>query len=170
MKVIETKRLILRQLTLNDVDNLLLIFEDPIAMRFYPGTKTREEAIQWIEKAQKNFAEKRQGFFACELKETGEFVGICGVLIQPQVDGQDENKVGYLFVRKQWGKGYATEAARACLDYGFHTLGFSRLVSIIDPGNTASIRVAEKNGLKKEKEVTYKGRRADLYVLNKLCL
>nr|NGX51438.1 hypothetical protein [Chlamydiota bacterium] len=156
MKILETKRLILRLLTAKDVDNLLLIFEDPIAMHYYHTLKGRTDATQWIEYAQKNFAERRQGFFACELKENEEFVGICGVLIRTEL-GEDENEIGYLFVRKHWGKGYATEAARACIDYGFNTLGYTRLISIIDPKNSASVRVAEKNGLKREKEVIFKG-------------
>ena len=166
MKKLKTNRLILRLLTPNDVGNLLLIFEDPVAMQFYPGIKTKEEAMQWIKKAQRNFADKSIGFFACEMKETGEFIGICGILFQPNIDGQDEYEIAYLFVRNHWGKGLATEAARACRDYGFKTLGLTRLVSLIDPNNHASIRVAEKNGLKKEKEVPYKGRLATLYSIH----
>ncbi len=136
-------------------------------MHFYERTKTIEEANQWISKAEALYQEKKMGFFACELKETGEFVGICGLLEQKNVEGKDEIEVGYLFVRDHWGKGYATEAARACMEYGFHKMGCNRIISLIDPENSASIRVAEKNGLVKEKVTIFKGRTACIYVKNK---
>lgn len=136
-------------------------------MHFYERTKTVEEANQWVSKAEAFYREKRIGFFVCELKETGEFVGICGLLEQKDVEGKDEVEVGYLFVRDHWGKGYATEAARACMEYGFHKLDCDRIVSLIDPENTPSIRVAEKNGLVKEKVTIFKGCTACIYVKNK---
>lgn len=163
MKILETPRLILRTLTMDDIDNILLIFEDPIAMTFYHGTKSKQEAIQWVEKANRHFESMRQGFFAIELKSTGKFLGISGILFQEGVDGEDLNEIGYLIVRKHWGKGYATEAAKALMDYGFNTLKHKKLFSIIDPKNTASIRVAEKNGFTYEKDIVYKGRHASLY-------
>lgn len=160
---LETKRLILSPLSFKDIAHSLLIFKDPVAMHFYQGALTRKQAFEWIAKSQKQFIKLRQGFFVCKLKETGEFVGICGVLNRPEVDGLNENEIAYLFVQKHWRKGYAIEAARRCKEYGFDTLGFIRLVSLIDPRNRDSIRVAEKNGLKREKEVIYKGRLAMLY-------
>jgi [ribosomal protein S5]-alanine N-acetyltransferase len=135
-------------------------------MHFYERTKTIEEANQWVSKAEALYQEKRIGFFVCELKETGEFVGICGLLEQKDVDGKNEIEVGYLFVRDHWGKGYATEAALACMEYGFHKLGYDRIISLIDPKNTASIRVAEKNELVKEKVTIFKGHTACIYVKN----
>ena len=75
--------------------------------------------------------------------------------------------MGYLFVRKHWGKGYATEAAWACMEYGFLELGHDRIISLIDPENNASIRVADKNGLVRETVTTFKGRTACIYVKNK---
>ena len=68
-------------------------------MHFYERTKTIEEANQWVSKAEELYQEKRIGFFVCELMETGEFVGICGLLEQKDVDGKDEIEVGYLFVK-----------------------------------------------------------------------
>lgn len=163
MKILETPRLTLRRLTMDDVDNLLLIFEDPIAMTFYHGTKSKQDAIQWVEKANRQFESMRQGFFAIELKSSGEFLGISGILFQEEIDGKDLNEIGYLYARKHWGKGYATEAVKALLDYGFNTLGHKTLFTIIDPKNAVSIRVAEKNGFSYEKAIIYKGRDASLY-------
>lgn len=143
------------------------IFSDPVAMHFYERTKKFEEAIQWVSKAEAFYQDKKIGFFVCELKETGEFVGICGLLEQKGVEGKDEIEVGYLFVRDHWGKGYATEAARACMEYGFHELEYGRIISLIDPENSASICVAEKNGLVRETVTTFKGRTVCVYVKNK---
>ena len=165
MQNLETKRMKLRPLLKSDADNLLKIFNDPIAMEFYHGTKSREDAIEWIEKSQKQYKKQQIGFLACELKETCEFVGICGLLPQLSINERDEIEVGYLFVRDFWGCGLATEAARACMDYGFQKKGFKRIISLIDPNNHKSIRMAERNGLKNEGKTLYKGRKALLYVL-----
>lgn len=163
MLKIETKRLLLRPLSKGDENNLMKIFSDPIAMEFYLGTKSEAEAVEWVAKAEENHRKMKIGFFACFLKTSGEFLGICGLLPQYPVDGRNEIEVGYLFVRKYWGQGYATEAARACMDYGFHTLGLSKIISLIDPKNEKSINVAKRNGLKLEGETLYKGRKALIF-------
>ena len=163
MQSLETKRMRLRPLLKSDVANLMKIFSDPVAMEFYLGTKDEAEANAWIERSQKRYEEMGIGFLACELKETGEFLGICGLLLQPGINGRDEIEVGYLFVRKFWGQGFATEAARACMDYGFHEKGYTRIISLIDPNNQKSIRVAERNGLKREGKTIFKGREAAIY-------
>jgi ribosomal-protein-alanine N-acetyltransferase len=85
------------------------------------------------------------------LKETGELIGDCG-LVNQTIDGTIEVEIGYHINKKYWAKGFASEAARACKEYGFHHLGFKKLISIIDPRNIASIRVVEKIGFSKEKE------------------
>lgn len=155
----------LRPLLKSDTANLMKIFSDPIAMEFYLRTKDETEASAWIERSQRLYEEMGIGFLACELKKTSEFLGICGLLLQLSVNGRDEIEVGYLFVRKFWGQGLATEAARACMDYGFHTKRCERIISLIDPNNQQSIRVAEKNGLKKESKTVYKGQNALIYSL-----
>jgi len=121
------------------------------------------EAKEWVAKTQKTYATRKIGFFACELKETGEFVGICGLLFQSPINGRDEIEIGYLFIRKYWGQGLATEAAHGCMEYGFHVRGFDRIISLIDPKNNRSIRVAERNGLTEEGETLFKGRKALIY-------
>ena len=88
--VLKTNRLTLRPLVNGDQKELMRIFSDPDTMHFYERTKTIEEANQWISKAEALYQEKKMGFFACELKKTGEFVGICGLLEQKGVEGKDE--------------------------------------------------------------------------------
>ena len=165
MQSLETRRMRLRPLLKSDSANLMKIFSDPIAMEFYLGTKDEAEAREWIERSQNRYKDMGIGFLACELKKTGEFLGICGLLFQPAINGRDEIEVGYLFVRKFWGHGFATEAAHACIEYGFHQKGYKRIISLIDPNNQKSIRVAERNGLKKEFKTVYKGRDAVVYSL-----
>jgi [ribosomal protein S5]-alanine N-acetyltransferase len=87
------------------------------------------------------------------LKSTCELIGDCG-LVRQSVDGIDEIELGYHVRRDLWGQGYASEAARACRDYGFENLKVDRLISLIRPENLASRRVAEKNGMTIWKEVT----------------
>lgn len=154
MVAIETERLRLREMTPGDADELLGIFADPVAMRYYPRVKTREETQAWIGWNQRSYQDHGFGLWIAEFKTTGEFAGQCG-LVKQEVAGRPEVEIGYLFLRRHWGQGLATEAARACRDYGFEQLGRSRLISLIAPENIASRRVAEKTGLALEQVVTW---------------
>jgi ribosomal-protein-alanine N-acetyltransferase len=165
MEVLETERLILRQMCFNDIDNLLQIFSDPGAMRYYPSTKSREETAAWIDWNMRSYRENGFGLWAATLKDSAEFVGQCGLVAQ-EVDGRQEVEIGYLFVRRFWGRGLATEAARASRDYGINRLGYGRLISLIDPENMASRRVAEKVGMELEKEIEKWGKIVSLYSLD----
>ena len=101
------------------------------------------------------------------LKETKEFLGQCGLVMQADVAGKDEVEIGYLMLRRHWNQGFATDAACACRDYGFHHLDLQRLVSLINPQNTPSKRVAEKVGMSLEKEIDLKGRRTCVYSMGR---
>ena len=96
------------------------------------------------------------GLWAMVLKESGELIGDCGCTLQ-EVDGAYHVEIGYHVRRDLWGGGYATEAAQACTQYAFTTLGFDRVISLIRPENLQSIRVAEKNGLTCEKIIFWRG-------------
>jgi ribosomal-protein-alanine N-acetyltransferase len=149
--ILETERMFLRRMEMSDVDYLMGIFSDPVAMRYYPGTKSREEAEGWVRRMLESYRAHGFGLWAALLKDSGEFAGQCGLTVQ-EVEGKEEVEIGYLFLRTFWGRGLATEAARVSRDHGFR-LGCDRLVSLIDPGNLASRRVAEKTGLTLKKEV-----------------
>ena len=159
----ETNRLLLRRLTLDDVDNLLGIFSDPEAMRYYPATKSRQETIDWIHWNLKSYNEHGFGLWAVIRKNTRTFAGQCGLIMQRNVDGRDEVEIGYSFLRAQWNSGFATEAAMACRDFGFANLNLAHLVSLIDAENRASQRVAEKVGMSCEKEIDRWGKRIQVY-------
>lgn len=161
--VLNTERLLLRRFTLHDVDDLLGIFSDPEAMRYYPATKGRQETIEWIAWNLKSYGEHGFGLWVVIRKDTTQFAGQCGLILQRDVDGRDELEIGYSFVRRHWNVGFATEAAIACRDFGFINLGRTHLVSLIDPENSASKRVAEKVGMSPEKEIDRWGKRIQVY-------
>jgi RimJ/RimL family protein N-acetyltransferase len=141
--IAQTERLTLRELTLDDVDPLFEILGDPIAMEHYPAPKTRPETEAWIDWACASYARNGFGLWAVERTADGVFIGDCGPMLQP-VEGELLPEIGYHVVRREWGNGYATEAAAACRDLVLGELGFNCVVSIVAPENLASRRVAEK--------------------------
>ncbi|MEK7830881.1 MAG: GNAT family N-acetyltransferase, partial [Acidobacteriota bacterium] len=148
--ILETERLQLREITHEDCDQLLQIWGDAETMSLFPKTLDSREMSEWIDRNLKRYESCGHGVWAVILKDSRQFVGDCGLVIQ-EIDGVEELEVGYHFNRNFWGQGLATEAARACMDYGFNQLGCRRIVSMIRPENLASRRVAERNGLKIEK-------------------
>jgi len=160
-KVLETERMVLRRMEKSDVENFMGIFSDPLAMRYYPATKSRDEVEEWVRWTLGSYRDHGFGLWVAVLKDSGEFAGQCGLTVQ-EVEGEKEVEIGYLFLRRFWGQGLATEAARKVRDHGF-ALGYRRLISIIDPANLASRRVAEKTGLTLEKEAIKSGKKVCVY-------
>lgn len=111
-RVFETERMVLRQMEMDDVDDLMGIFSDPVAMRYYPNTKSRQEAEEWVRRVRESYRDNGFGLWAAILKDSGEFAGQCGLTVQ-EVGGKNEIEIGYLFLRRFWGRGLATEAARS---------------------------------------------------------
>ena len=153
MRVLQTQRLSLREFELEDVDALAAILSDPETMRYYPMPFDRAAVVDWILRNRTRYANDGFGLWAMILKATGDLIGDCG-LVRQSVDGLDEIEIGYHVRRDLWGQGYASEAARACRDYGFSSLKVDRLISLIRPENLQSRRVAEKNGMTIWKETT----------------
>jgi [ribosomal protein S5]-alanine N-acetyltransferase len=146
MQILETSRLILREFREDDADALARVISDSETMKFYPSPFDRAGVEAWIARNCRGYAEYGHGLWAMVLKASGEMVGDCGLTVQ-NVDGVDEIEIGYHVRRDYWGQGLATEAASACRDYGFERLPVERIISLIRPGNVASCRVAEKNGM-----------------------
>jgi ribosomal-protein-alanine N-acetyltransferase len=150
--MIQTERLILRKMTMDDLDELLRIFSDPKVMASFGGILfDRPKMEHWIQRNLDHQKEHGYGLFSVVLKENGKLVGDCG-LENLEVDGAPEVEIGYDFLSFYWNRGLATEAAGAVRDYVFQKLGLQRVISLIRPDNLASIRVAEKIGMKREKE------------------
>jgi [ribosomal protein S5]-alanine N-acetyltransferase len=162
---IETPRLILRELTLADVDILTAMYADEEVMRFIGtgGVLGRDDAARSIERQLDSYRERGFGEWATVLRESGEMVGLCGLIVWPDIDGVEELEVAYLLDRTAWGRGLGTEVAEAIRDRAARELGRERLVSCIYPENTASIRVAEKIGMRFEKGFEYHGAPMALY-------
>jgi RimJ/RimL family protein N-acetyltransferase len=157
-----TARLSFREMTEADLEPMAALLGDPEVMTYYRHPKDRDEALEWIRKNQRRYGEHGFGLWIIELRETGEFVGDCGLTFQ-DVEGADELEVGYHVRRSLQRRGYATEAAATVRDYARGVLGATRLAAIIHPDNLASQRVAEKIGLELEREFEGRGRRMRLY-------
>jgi RimJ/RimL family protein N-acetyltransferase len=153
----EAARLMFREMTPDDLDDMAGLLGDPQVMTYYPRPKTRAEAAHWIEWNRGLYRTRGYGLWLLAT-EDGRFVGDCGLTPQP-VDGVMELEVGYHVVPALQGRGYATEAAGASREFACAVLGARRLIAIIHPGNKASQRVAEKIGLRPEKRTTVHGGR-----------
>ena len=154
--VCETARLILRRFNESDVEPLLGFRGDPEVMRFsVTGPETRQDIhARYLPSCLKRYSRDGLGQWAVVRKSDGLCVGECGICVQ-EVDGAREFEISYRMRRDCWGIGLATEAARACRDYGFKQAGLRRLISIIESENAASIRVAEKMGMTLEKRASF---------------
>lgn len=168
MKILETERLLLRRLRLDDLDNLFALYRDPDIRRYFPeGTLTYEETreeLEWFLNGHP--AHPELGLWATIHKATDQFIGRCG-LLPWNIEGRPEVEVAYLIDKKYWGQGLASEAAQAIARYGFEQLGLTRLICLIDPQNEASRRVAQKIGMAFEKEIEDEFGRACLYAVSK---
>jgi ribosomal-protein-alanine N-acetyltransferase len=163
---LQTERLILRRLTREDVDAIFAVLGDRVAMQFYSRAFTREDAAEWIERNLRRYEADGHGLLAVVLKENDEVIGDCGVIRQ-SVEGESMLEVGYHLRRNRWGHGYASEAARRCIQFGFEELGAQKIVSLIRAENGPSRRVAERNGMEVERGVTYAGLPHLLYTICK---
>jgi len=150
---IETKRLLLRELAIDDLENLHKILSDPESMKHYPAPFTLQKSKQWIEWNRNNYQTYGFGLWAVMLKEHNLFIGDCGITMQ-KIHNQLEPEIGYHINKAYTGNGYATEAAQACRDYAFGVLKLPKVYSYMKYTNIASQRVAQKNGMKLAMELT----------------
>ena len=145
--ILETERLILREYTEEDAPAFLVLNSDPEVMRYVPdeAMKSVDEAREiLISHALTDYRNHGFGRWACILKSTGGHIGFCGPKYLPEIGEVD---LGFRFTPVNWGKGYATEAAWASVNYGFSKLNFDQIVGLSEADNHASIRVLEKVGM-----------------------
>jgi ribosomal-protein-alanine N-acetyltransferase len=166
MTAFETPRLLLRQFTQDDVDDLTAMYADPAVMTFLGGPRSYEMTQQHIERIIQNYQEYGFGLWAVIHKGDRRLMGRCG-LIPQTIEGEGEVEIGYLLAQAYWGQGLATEAATAIRDYGFNMVGCDRLISLIDPHNLASQKVALRVGLIHEKDVILADKPIRVYAINK---
>jgi ribosomal-protein-alanine N-acetyltransferase len=148
MNILETERLTFRRLLPSDLDSLFALYSDPEIRRYFPeGTLSYEETKEELEWFLNGHPEHPElGLWATIHKQTGAFIGRCG-LLPWTIEGQAEVEVAYLLDKKYWRQGLGTEAAQGILDYGFEQLHLSRLICMIDPANLASQKVATAIGM-----------------------
>lgn len=151
MVSLESERLVLREFTERDFDAVHRYGSDPEVSRFMPwGPNTEEDTAGFLRRAiAKQGREPRTQYeLAVTLRDSGHLIGGCGIRVVNMELG--EGNIGYCLNREHWGRGYATEAARRLLRYGFQHLEFHRLYATCDPENIGSRRVLEKIGMRQE--------------------
>lgn len=152
MSEIETTRLRLRHLTLDDLDDLFRIYGNPEVMRYVgKGARTKDETqaalVSMIKHWKHGF-----GMWATIYKDSGKLIGRCGLCF---LDDTPEVELGYTLDKPYWNMGLASEASRASLMYGFEEVGLERIVAIAKPENFASQRVMQKVGMKYQNHAHY---------------
>ena len=144
--ILETRRLLLREMTREDCPALCAILQDPQVMYAYEHAFSDEEVRQWLDRQLARYARYGFGLWAVIERASGQLIGQCGLTMQPWKD-EEVLEIGYLFPRRYWHQGYAMEAAKGCKQYAFDVLHAEEVCSIIRDINTASQRVAVRNGM-----------------------
>lgn len=151
MKPIVTERLLLRRWQLSDLELFAAINRDSVVMALMPKLLSVDETRADIEKKNTHIDKHGFGRYACVLQETGELIGAVGINI-PDFEAHFTPcvEIGWRLSAKHWGKGYATEAAKAVLKNGFEEHGLKKIVSFTVPHNVRSLRIMEKLGMKRD--------------------
>jgi RimJ/RimL family protein N-acetyltransferase len=153
VKILETDRLILRELTPDDAEFIFELLNEPSFIQNIGdrNIRTLDDAGAYIVNGPvASYAKNGFGLYLVVLRETGESIGMCGLIRR---DGLEDVDIGYALLPRFWSRGYAVEAARATKAYAKEVIGLKRIVAIVDPANEGSIRVLEKIGLRYEKMV-----------------
>lgn len=151
----ESERLIFRRLNINDVDAWMEYFASDEALKFMPlKLNDREDCIAWIKRAEWRYDTFGMGLWALIDKESNEIVGQCGLLVQ-EIDNTQELEIGYHLIPRFWKKGFAIEAALACKKFAIENKLADSVISIIHIDNINSQKVAERNGMIREKQTTF---------------
>jgi RimJ/RimL family protein N-acetyltransferase len=163
---LETERLLLRPFRDDDIDAYAAMCAHPEVMRYIGGRSvlSREDAWRQMAMIVGHWQLRGFGLWAVEERASGSLVGRVG-LYYPE--GWPDREVAWTLARPYWGRGFALEAARAALGHAFGRLGWHRAISLIDPENHRSIRLAERLGERFEQEVTLRGHRLSLYAIHR---
>lgn len=156
--VLETQRLLMRKFEETDFERLFLLDSNPEVMKYIgiPPLSEPHESKKVIKMIQQQYVDNGIGRLAVIEKETGLLIGWSGLkLLKEEINGyKDVYDLGYRFLPEKWGKGYAFEAAKASLDYGFHTLKTDTIYAHAHSENTGSNHILKKLGLEKTSEFT----------------
>lgn len=167
--MIQTERLLLRHFTLDDAAAYWPLVSDPQVMRFLGGEQPQQtlDAVRDVLRTRplRDYAVHGFGRMACIERSSGKLVGFCGL---KRLEDIGEVDIGYRFIPESWGKGYATESARALIAHGIPAYGLHRVIAFVEPGNLASAKVLRKLGLSFERQAQLDdcAMPLDLYALN----
>lgn len=154
MITLETERLVLRMFRESDLDAYAEMCADPEVMRYLDPVPDRDAAFRGFCAGVGHWSVRGYGFWVLEEIDSGQPLGRAGLV---RWEGRRDVEVGYALRRTAWGKGYATEASRVALRYAHEVVGARGVVSVIDPANAASIRVAERLGAGFDRAESIKG-------------
>ena len=154
--ILQTKRLRRRRIQNADLEALIELWSDPQVTKHMGGPRDRAKLEKIFEEEVKNPFAEQYDLWPVEEKHSKEVIGDCGLLTK-EVDGREEIELIYILKAPAWGKGYATEIGQALVKYAFKEMKLGRVISLIEPENKASERVALKIGMKFEKEVIRPG-------------
>ncbi|WP_373601145.1 GNAT family N-acetyltransferase [Paraclostridium bifermentans] len=150
-EVIQTERLILREITENDYEEIANILQDIEIMYAWEKAFSDVEVRSWIEKNINRYAKDGFSYYLAVNKLSNDVVGVMGPLVE-NIEEKEYIGVAYILNKKYWNKGYATEGIRACIDYAFRTLNTNKVIAQIRPENKASLNVAKRLNMKEEGE------------------
>ena len=149
--ILETDRLFLREMNMDDLTALYRVLADPAIMQNYPYSFDEQRVRDWIERNMNRYRENGFGLWAVCLKDTGEMIGDCGLTLQ-KIEDEMLPEIGYHIRADQQHKGYAKEAASAVRDWAFSNTNYPALYSYCKYTNVASYKTAESIGMHFEKE------------------
>ncbi len=161
---LHTERLLVREFTMADLDALAVIYADPDVLWWEPAPYSREQTQAMLELTLRRYRDEGIGEYAVVREATAQLIGVCGPAYR-EVEGERLPELGWDLRRDCWGRGYATEAARAVLVHAAE-IGLRRLYSLIDPSNERSQGVARRLGMTIERRVVWADRPHDLWALD----
>lgn len=165
---IRTERLLLTRLDAVWLDALAAMLADPVVMTYFPRPMTRSESEYWLRRNTERYELHGTALFAVLREDlTGPtFLGDCGLVVR-RLGGHVHLELGYHFAAQAWGRGYATEAARACLALGFRHTAASKIIALIRPENLPSRRVAQRLGMRVRGAVLHAGLVHDVWAVTR---
>jgi RimJ/RimL family protein N-acetyltransferase len=161
--VIEPQRLLLRRMDLDDLDEFATLHADPEVTKFVFALD-RRESEERLHKDRDEWGQRGHGLLAVVDRTSGDFLGRCGLKFWPQFG---ETEVGWILRRDAWGSGYATEAARGCIEWGFEQFELPYLTAMINPANERSVRVADRLGMSASREDELLGNPVVVYTIGR---